>query len=429
MTLEWELVEKIISFIRELPPGDKWQLVGFVSAILAGTAVPLWTILRRSYRDGRDHGRREGREEGILQGVRDILALEGRLKDAHDQITILRQEVELANEKIDPAADLVDLRRMREEVANEDAQIWSLRDANPPVHLRDRLRAGRLKIATVGNLKGGVGKTTLAANLAAFFGRKLHKRVLVIDFDYQGSISAMMLRAAEKNIEFSVTEHLLSGTATGRKLIELARDLAPALPNTWIIPASYTLQDAEDLLMARWLFYTTDKDIRFNLAEVLLSPEVQERFDVVLLDTGPRLTTASISALCASTHLIVPTNLDMLAVETIGSLLRQVSRIKTDLGLALELAGIVGTMTIADRLNGAETDALGTIRERMDEWWSSAHIFKRTIPRTAALSNVAGTQIGYLVRGRAGNRVRELFDALGQEVATRIGLSCAPPTE
>lgn len=422
MTLEWDLVEKIINFVHALPPGDKWQLAGFVFAVLAGIAVPLWTIIRRTHQNGRERGRREGREEGFAQGAVESLMLRGKLADASEEIGVLREKLELTNKEIDVSANLADLLRIRDEVAGESVQIWSLRDAKPLAHLRERLRASNPKIVTVGNLKGGVGKTTVAANLAAFFEKKLGKRVLAIDLDYQGSISAMMLRAAEKTIEFSVTEHLLSGTATGRGLIELARDLAPILPNTRVIPASYTLQDSEDQLMARWLFHTTEKDVRFNLAEALLSPEVQEKFDIILLDTGPRLTTASISALCTSTHLIVPTNLDMLAVETVGSLLRQVNRIKSDLGLAVELAGIVGTMTNANIPTGPETDALGTIRERMAEWWPEGHVFLRTIPHTAAISNVAGTDIGYLVRGRAGNKVRGLFDALGQEVATRIGL-------
>jgi chromosome partitioning protein len=422
VTLEWALLEKIVDFLGALPPSDKWQLAGFAFAALASIAVPLWTIIRRTHQNGREIGRTEGRDEGLQQGSVENLTLRAKLGDANEEIDVLREKLELANKEIDVPADLLDLLRIRDEVVKESAQIWSLRDARPLAHLRERLLAGSLKIVTIGNLKGGVGKTTLAANLAAFFERNLQKKVLVIDLDYQGSISAMMLRAAEKTIEFSLTEHLLDGTATGRSLLELAKNLAPVLPNTRIIPASYTLQDAEDRLMARWLLHTTDKDVRFNLADMLLSPELQQNFDIALLDMGPRLTTASISALCASTHIIVPTNLDQLAVETVGSLLSQVKRIRSDLGLAVDLAGVVGTMTHAMRLTDAEVDALGSIREQIEKTWGDGHIFVRTVPHTPALGNVAGTGIGYLRPGRAGHVVRTVFDSLGQEVATRIGL-------
>ena len=53
-------------------------------------------------------------------------------------------------------------------------------------------------IITVANLKGGVGKTTIAANLVAYFSEQKRRdrtplRILVIDFDYQGSLSGMLL--------------------------------------------------------------------------------------------------------------------------------------------------------------------------------------------------------------------------------------------
>lgn len=50
-------------------------------------------------------------------------------------------------------------------------------------------------IITVAAMKGGVGKTTLTANLAAYLDRQ-NKRVLLIDLDYQGSLSHMLTSAA-----------------------------------------------------------------------------------------------------------------------------------------------------------------------------------------------------------------------------------------
>lgn len=353
----------------------------------------------------------------------ELQLIAGMLERATDRQRVSAQDAEVSrHQEIDLPADLQDVLRLRREVVKEEARIWSLRDAVPLAHLRERLQASRLRIITVGNLKGGVGKTTLTANLAAFFEKKMGKRVLVIDLDYQGSLSAMMLQSAGKTIDYSQTEHLLNGTVSGKALLDIAKDLAPKLANTRIVPAGYTLQDVEDQLMMRWLLHTTDKDVRFNLAEVLLSQVVQEKFDVVLLDVGPRLTTASISALCASTHLIVPTNLDALAVETIGGFLRQVRRIKSDLRLAVEVAGVVGTMTYRDELTAAETDARGSIIEAsktLEDGQSAAHIFQRTIPRRNAL---AGADIGYLLPGANGAGIRSLFDALAQEVATRINL-------
>src|SRR5262249_15381291 len=151
-----------------------------------------------------------------------------------------------------------------------DSDMWRLRDARPLSHLRERLFASSLRIITVGNLKGGVGKTTLTSNLAAFFETQLRKRVLVVDLDYQGSLSATLLRSARKRIDASLADHLLGGEATGSWVLQSARDIVPVLNDVRVIPASYSLASVEEQLMMRWLFHTTDRDVRFNLAEVLL---------------------------------------------------------------------------------------------------------------------------------------------------------------
>lgn len=57
--------------------------------------------------------------------------------------------------------------------------------------------------------------------------------------------------------------------------------------------------------MIQWLLRQTDDDLRYRLARVLLDDDIGKKFDIVLIDAPPRLTTATINALCASTHVLV----------------------------------------------------------------------------------------------------------------------------
>jgi len=220
----------------------------------------------------------------------------------------------------------------------DDMEIWRLRYSGLPEGLSQRVAGSNCKIITIGNLKGGVGKTTTTANLAAYCDIVLEKRTLVIDLDYQGSLTAIMLQAAKKRIDVSHVDHAIAGTYNGAQLVGSALELPGSLEKTDLLTAGYTLQQTEDQLLARWLFHTIETDPRLNLEQALLSKEVQERYDVVLLDMGPRLTVASLSAIFASTHILVPTNLDALAAETVESFLTQLGRVKRDFDLSFEVA-------------------------------------------------------------------------------------------
>jgi chromosome partitioning protein len=115
----------------------------------------------------------------------------------------------------------------------------------------------------------------------------------------------------------------------------------------WTIPAYYDLAQGENRMLIQWLLPLSDQgfiswllrlfrvreteqqgsfeDIRYLLAEALLDPNVQARFDLVIIDSPPRLTTSHIQAMCASTHLLIPTILDGLAGDAVARYLDQIA--------------------------------------------------------------------------------------------------------
>ena len=236
------------------------------------------------------------------------------------------------------------------------------------------------------NLKGGVGKTTLTTSLAAYFDLGAKKRVLAIDLDYQGSLSNMMLSALKDTDVSSKVNKILDGTVQLGAYEEVAVPLSPMLPRTWVIPSYYSLAPLENRLMVEWLLQETGDDIRYRLAQFLADKKIADNFDVVLIDVPPRLTTGTINALCSSTHLLVPTVMDRTSAEAVGTFLRAAKHLKAKLNPALELLGVVGTLTHEQKkLHKSEENARTRIAEQLpDVWGPNQIIFERHIPRKMA---------------------------------------------
>lgn len=68
----------------------------------------------------------------------------------------------------------------------DENNIWSIWPKAVPEWFHVEWPKSKLRVIVLANFKGGVGKTTIAANLAMAFANANY-RVLVIDFDYQGS--------------------------------------------------------------------------------------------------------------------------------------------------------------------------------------------------------------------------------------------------
>jgi chromosome partitioning protein len=271
----------------------------------------------------------------------------------------LQQEIAALQSKSPELSDDVkELVAIRSKIAGDDVALWRLHDAKPFLNYKDLMSLNRLKVMMVANEKGGVGKTTTVVNLAAFFDKKLNKRVLVIDLDLQGSASTTLLQAAGKKVDNSQAERLLSGQFDGKWVQEIARDLNPAMSRTRVITAIDTLADFEELTKMRWALRIIKEDVRYNLAKVLLTQEIQENCDIVLIDVGPRITLGSINALVAATHLIVPTIVDQLSAERVEYFLRNARTFRDLFNPNLKLAGVIGTMTYQHALNKFLLDCL-----------------------------------------------------------------------
>lgn len=334
------------------------------------------------------------------------------------------------------------------------SDLWRLRPATPFPEYRQWMRAHKgAKILCIGNLKGGVGKTTIAGNLAAYVSHTLKKNVLLIDLDYQGSLSGMMLQACDIPDVESRVERLLEPDASLATVSANRLHLANKMSRGWIVPANYTFATRENQLLFQYVIDDSSGiDLRFRLARALLHPDVRQEYDLIIIDMPPRLTLGTVNALFASHYLLVPTILDKLSGEAVQRFIAQVrsiqregfggqdrgtTRTEGDQQLDLQLAGVIACMTKSSTLAQGDKALWDLIGEAARDAWNEDREFQiGTIPRRAAISNHVGDEIPYLLgldpdstaaHLASGDALRNDLDPVFRRICEQIGIVAAKP--
>lgn len=183
-----------------------------------------------------------------------------------------------------------------------------------------------MRIISIANQKGGVGKTTTAASLAAELAISGH-RTLLIDADPQGNCTKTFLRPEE--ITTSLSEVLLSIPNQSTASIAEKR-LTTALEGLDIVPATITLAtfDREPPLAI--------KKLRSCLKDV------DKDYDFVVIDTPPNFGLLLSAALIASNFVVIPVQAAPFALSGLGDLLTVIEDSR-QLNEKMEILGAVCT--------------------------------------------------------------------------------------
>jgi cellulose biosynthesis protein BcsQ len=179
-----------------------------------------------------------------------------------------------------------------------------------------------------------------------------------------------------------------------------------------LVSSGPTFDGFENRVLLRWLIGEVDDDVRYRLANLLLSDAVQNEFDLVLIDAPPRLSLGTVNALCASHGIIIPTVADSLSVDATTRFLQRANLFRP-LNPGLNLAAIVASLTDVSVLKQYEQSAMNDAKAQLAQWHGRGMVFERNIRYFASLSKAAGKSIGYI----DDREVRAVFDELGAEVA------------
>jgi len=283
-------------------------------------------------------------------------------------------------------------------IARQDGRVWEkpIPDSVPPfVPLARRASDNKpgTPVISLLNLKGGVGKTTITANLAGYLDKHLEKRVLLIDLDHQRSLSQMLLSNSERILAaklHTVQRFLGDPDRDGNILFDCSHPV-PGLPKCRIVTNASpddgnapSLDDVEMRLMSEWLVRPGLTDVRFLLREAVQSETIREQFDYVLIDCPPRLTTACINALTASDFLLIPCQTEAVSLGSLEHAFQRLVPLRNCKLLShLKILGVVANMVpptgLADE--SPERVALNDAKRAAKKWWGSPVYFFKTLLR------------------------------------------------
>ncbi len=353
--------------------------------------------------------------------------LERQLANSETSLAKKTRYHQNARRKLNEERDITQkYKDLRDALFGEEDELWKLYPAQPPnKKYFETLENSRAKAIMVGNFKGGVGKTTLVANLAAYFEQRLDKRVLVVDLDYQGSLTQVLIGAAQfekegRTYNKTLALDFLEAEKNYHDLAQMVLPLGPAFSKTDAITADYPLVRLENRLMMKWLFGEAENDVRYNMGRILLDDAFQTKYDIILFDIPPRMTAATLNALCASHYYIVPTIPDKLSAVAVGRYCKHIEDLKAQLNPKLSFRGVVLNLTQQKTLVARERDAFPAFTKELLDLGLDPYICEHIIPRSPQLATVAGQDVLYLKN----KLFREtIMDPLGDEIARRIGLS------
>ena len=181
------------------------------------------------------------------------------------------------------------------------------------------------------NQKGGVGKSSIACNLAAISAAQGY-RTLVIDLDAQANSSHYLSGLLGDDIPLGIADYfrqVLDGGTSARK----ARPPISATPfaNLDLVTASPELADLQPKLEAKH---------KINKLRKLLD-ELDEDYDRIYLDTPPALNFYTVSALIGADRVLIPFDCDSFSRQALYGLLAEIDELREDHNEDLEIEGIV----------------------------------------------------------------------------------------
>ncbi|WP_052199117.1 plasmid partitioning protein RepA [Agrobacterium fabrum] len=275
-----------------------------------------------------------------------------------------------------------------------------------------------LQVISVVNFKGGSGKTTTTAHLAQYLALTGH-RVLAIDLDPQASLTALHGIQPELDKNPSLFEALRYDDQ--RKSIKDV--IRPTnFPGLDIVPANLELQEYEyETPLAASNKSSPEGRMFFTRISKALK-EVDDRYDVVLIDCPPQLGYLTLTALTASTSVLITVHPQMLDIMSMSQFLLMLGGILQSIksaGATVRLKWFRYLVTRYEPTDGPQAEMVGFMQAMFNKRMLRTQMVKSTAISDAGITKQTLYEVERSLFTRTTyDRAMECLNAVNKEIAS-----------
>lgn len=252
-----------------------------------------------------------------------------------------------------------------------------------------------MTVYAVLNQKGGVGKTTLALNLAHTWAAA-GERVLVVDVDKQAAATASLI-TWEPRVTIADVLRSDGQLRLDSAIVETSGQWA----GIELVPASLDLED---------VWASNRPGLVFRLRRILDDADAPTRWDRVILDGPPDLGPGTVAAAVAADRIIVPTRPERMSMHGVARTVETIAVVRRDMRPDVRLAGIV-PVAVDSRLS-EHAARLGELRDLYGD-----QVTQTVVPHRLKSDQASGAgHPAAALEGPAGAALADTYNQLAAEL-------------